>query len=246
MSGSSSSRSRSPHGPRPFETDLAAEFAALARTLQAQPTLNRTLETVCVLAVGITSAQEAAITVVRNDRFTTVASTGDLPVTVDQIQYKTHEGPCVQSLVDAEVFVTADLAGDPRWPRFAARASAETGVRSMMSHRLSVKEGTIGALNTYSTEPGAFTEQDVAHMRLFAAHASVALHSSEAEEKVDQLQHALTSNRRIGTAIGILMSTRGLTEEDAFHALRRASMDTNLKLTDVAEQVLYTGSLESD
>ncbi|CCH79717.1 putative Response regulator with antiterminator output domain [Nostocoides japonicum T1-X7] len=227
-----------------LDAALAQDFAEVARTLQAQPDLARTLSTVCELAVAVLGAQEAAITTVDRGRFATVASTGELPRHVDRIQYETHEGPCLESLLEGGLYSSGDLRLERRWPRFAARASEETGVRSMLSHRLSVEEGTIGALNVYSRETDAFTAADIEYARVFATHAAVALRASQVEEKAGQLENALRSNRRIGTAVGILMATRGLSEDDGFQVLRKASMDTNRKLADVADDVIYTGSVD--
>ena len=55
------------------------------------------------------------------------------------------------------------------------------------------------------------------------------------------LELALVSNRRIGMAIGILMERHRLTEEQAFDRLRELSQRSNVKLRDVAEQLIYTG-----
>jgi AmiR/NasT family two-component response regulator len=59
-----------------------------------------------------------------------------------------------------------------------------------------------------------------------------------------ELQRALVSNRRIGMAMGILMERHRLTEEHAFDRLRDLSQRSNVKLRDVAEQVIYTGDTE--
>ena len=47
------------------------------------------------------------------------------------------------------------------------------------------------------------------------------------------------SNRRIGMAMGILMRDRDVDEQEAFAALRRISQNSNRKLHDVAEDVIY-------
>lgn len=72
--------------------------------------------------------------------------------------------------------------------------------------------------------------------------ADLAARLRAAEARADSLQRALLSNRRIGMAIGILL-TRQLTEEQAFELLRRHSMQRNIKLRDVAEEVIYRGTL---
>ena len=58
-------------------------------------------------------------------------------------------------------------------------------------------------------------------------------------EEVAQLREALVSNRRIGMAMGILMRDRDVDEHEAFAALRRISQNSNRKLRDVAEDVIY-------
>ena len=65
-----------------------------------------------------------------------------------------------------------------------------------------------------------------------------------AEAELENLRAALVSARRIGAAIGILMGTRQLTDDDAFGALSRASQRQNRKLRLVAEDVIRTGTVD--
>ncbi len=59
--------------------------------------------------------------------------------------------------------------------------------------------------------------------------------------KVENLEIALVSSRRIGAAIGILMTVRQVSEDQAFGLLRTASQTRNRKLREVAEDVILTG-----
>jgi hypothetical protein len=63
------------------------------------------------------------------------------------------------------------------------------------------------------------------------------------EVTVANLQLALASNRRIGTAIGILMAHGRITDDAAFDLLRMASQGTHRKLRDIADEVVHTGAL---
>jgi AmiR/NasT family two-component response regulator len=56
--------------------------------------------------------------------------------------------------------------------------------------------------------------------------------------EVTQLKVARDSNRRIGMAMGIVMTQLHVDEPLAFDALRRISQNTNRKLRDVAEDVI--------
>jgi hypothetical protein len=62
-----------------------------------------------------------------------------------------------------------------------------------------------------------------------------------ANELSDHLQEALRTSRQIGMAIGILMERHKLTAEQAFDQLREGSSRRNVKLRDIAEQLLFTG-----
>ncbi|GAB3438633.1 GAF and ANTAR domain-containing protein [Phycicoccus ginsengisoli] len=225
------------------EHDLARYFAELVHAVQADGGRHGTLLTVCELAVKIIRADHASISVRRGDVISTLATTGDLPETVDRIQDETGEGPCVDGLLEHDSYATGDLCRDGRWPRFAARVAEETGLRSMLSHRLFAREGSLGALNVYAARPDAFASGDLIVSEVFAAHAAIAVQAAEDQQRADNLEIALRSSRRIGTAIGILMASHRVDEQTAFEMLRRRSQDTNRKLADIADDVVYTGLL---
>ncbi|MGK5111373.1 MULTISPECIES: ANTAR domain-containing protein [unclassified Geodermatophilus] len=65
-----------------------------------------------------------------------------------------------------------------------------------------------------------------------------------ATARAEGLQRALVSNRRIGMAMGILMERYRLTEEQAFDRLRDLSQRSNIKLREVAEQLVNTGDIQ--
>lgn len=64
-------------------------------------------------------------------------------------------------------------------------------------------------------------------------------------DKITNFETALITARWIGAAMGVLMFSRHVTDEQAFDLLREASQRTHRKLRDIAEDVLLTGALES-
>jgi hypothetical protein len=72
--------------------------------------------------------------------------------------------------------------------------------------------------------------------------AELRTRAETAEQRAHNLEQALTSNRRIGMAIGILLERLHVTEEQAFELLRRESMRRNVRLAQVAEEVVHTGT----
>jgi GAF domain-containing protein len=224
---------------------LADSFAAVARVLQAEVDPQRTQERITAIATKvINGCDHAAISVVkRRGVITTVAPTDETPGQVDAIQYQTREGPCLDAIAEHEVFHTDDLDQERRWPAFSPRAVAETGVRSMLSFRLFVQDDTIGALNLYSRTPSAFDVHARAVGAVLAAHAAIALDAAREKEHGQDLEQALLTSRRIGVAMGVLMGRGNLTEDQAFAQLSEASQHLNVKVRDLAQQVIDTGQL---
>lgn len=224
-------------------TEVATGIDSAAQALAAQPTTRSALDEVVEQALAvIESAEHAGITLVRGEGFTTVAASDPLPERVDAAQYELAEGPCVDASTRDTVFLGEDLTRDERWPRFAPRARA-LGVRSMLAVPLFRHDERRGALNLYASTAGTFDEQDEAVAVIFASQASLALDRAQEHESTRHLEQALDSSRAISTAVGILMASRGLTEEQAMLLLRHASQRMNRKVADLARTVTWTGEL---
>jgi GAF domain-containing protein len=101
---------------------------------------------------------EASVTLLINDRPTTVASTGQLATDLDERQYERGHGPCLHAARTGELTEIADTRTDGRWPDYMPRA-AEHGALSSLSVPLAIDdEQVVGALNIYDRRPNAFDE----------------------------------------------------------------------------------------
>lgn len=76
-----------------------------------------------------------------------------------------------------------------------------------------------------------------------AAIAFVEAEGAADRHKIEHLEAALVSSRRIGAAVGILMATRRVTYDEGFDLLRVASQRGNQKVREIAEYVLLAGEL---
>jgi hypothetical protein len=79
---------------------------------------------------------------------------------------------------------------------------------------------------------------------LLVEHAISLVQREQLAAKVDNLQRALSSNREIGAAMGILMARHKLTSDQAFDLLRRTSQRAHRKIVAIAADVIQTGALE--
>ncbi|OMH35130.1 hypothetical protein BGP79_02095 [Tersicoccus sp. Bi-70] len=139
--------------------------------------------------------------------------------------------------------VSHDLSVESRWPAFASICAEQIGVHSMLSVRLSLSQQNRAALNFYAPKPHVFTDQDVAEAVILAPFAALVVQQQLHEQDVSHDEEALSSSRRIGSAVGILMAQHGVDADHAFEMLRSASQHLNRNLRDIAADVNYTGDL---
>ncbi|WP_202918620.1 GAF and ANTAR domain-containing protein [Saccharothrix deserti] len=228
-------------GYRPDPDELAVHLSEVAQTLHQQHSTQGTLDEIVRSAVEtIPGAHDAAITTVLAKReVRTVSMSGELSAKVDQAQYDTGQGPCLDALYEHKTTSMPDVNHETRWPRFTERAR-RLGVSSMLSFQLFVRDDDLGALNLYSPDTEAFDEESEHVGLLFASHAAVALAAAQQRE---HLTEAMRTRDLIGQAKGILMERHKLTGDQAFTLLVRASQRANIKLRDLADELVHTGRL---
>lgn len=215
--------------------DLARMFAGMARKLGSHESLEQTVgDTARLATVGIPGCEHAGVFLIQGRKVHSAATTSSLVKACDELQQDLAEGPCLDVVWRERVRRVDDMATESRWPRFAQRAS-DLGIGSMLSCRLATRRGRIGALNLYSSRPGAFTEESAQLATIFATHASIALHAARTES---QLRTAMKTRLGIGQAIGMLVERHQIAENQAFELLVRASQRLNEKLHDIAEAVV--------
>jgi GAF domain-containing protein len=203
-------------------------------------------EIVTISRRAIPGAEATSITLIRDDRGFTAAFDGQLAMDADEVQYQRGHGPCLDAGRSGEVFLVPDMRAEERWPDYA-RHAAELGVGSSLSIPLPFQGATIGALNNYALEPGAFGESDVRLGEEVAAFVAIAVANAEASARatddVANMRRAMESRAVIEQAKGILMERFKVTSEQAFTLLTHASQRSNVKLRDIAEELTATGVL---
>jgi GAF domain-containing protein len=231
-------------GPSDFRTSITE----LQAVLLATESTDGFLQEVAVLAASeLGEGLSCGITLQPNGRPLTVANSDANAAQTDELQYGLDHGPCLTALRTGQVTRIDDLATDPRWRDYAVRALVH-GVRSSLSMPLTVPDRTVGALNLYSDRPHFFGEAQTRLAERFAQDATIAVGIAArlAAQSVltSQLQASLASRAVIDQAIGVIMGQERCTAADAFDLLRTASHNRNIKLRQVAEQIVtgVTGS----
>ena len=174
---------------------FAESIAQVARALQSEHSAQATLQKMVEMAVATIEGCDHAGVTILDGTLQTPAATDDVPRRVDAIQYATNQGPCLSAIRTHRVCVADDLATETRWPLFAARAVAETGVRSMLSFRLFLEQDTLGSLNLYSTRAAAFAAESQLVGEVFASHAALALQAAREHDLVQEMTEDLQAVR---------------------------------------------------
>lgn len=195
-----------------------------------------------VAGVAITSA------VAGGDPLTAGAST-TLAAEVDRVQYAIGVGPCLDALREGRETYVPDLARDPRWSRYGVEA-ARLGVRCSLSVPVvDDRSGVVGVVKVYSVEVDGLDERQRRTGREFALEVAggVGLANilvSTALELDDRIE-AMDTRRTIDLATGLLMGRVGCSPEEAFGLLRRESQNHNVKVYEVAADLVARSSVSA-
>ncbi|HET9139249.1 ANTAR domain-containing protein [Actinophytocola sp.] len=223
---------------------LIGQFESLTRTVLGATTVADALDHIVhATRLVIPGCDLVSVTLLDPaNAFFTPAQTARFATELDQVQYRSGRGPCVDaSRAEGPAYVaSADLRIDHRWPEFAAAATGH-GLRAIICTALLPGPGSAwlsGALTVYYRRAHGLIEADRHAALLLATHASLALaHARTAELaglRQAQLHRAIDTRDIIGQAKGILMNRQGITAEEAFDLLSKASRQLNIRLLDLA------------
>jgi len=224
-----------------YPREFVDALVTLSGGLPADRGLGDTLSRVAELATQqIAGCDFAGCTLVRDGKATTAVFTDPLSPEIDQAQYESGRGPCLDAYRHGVVFRIDDTLADNPWPEFSA-AAAEHGIHSTISFPLAGDQAPIGALNMYSRAHRNFVDDDAISIAV-VAHSSALLASAQAywsaHELSEHLQAAMLSRSTIEQAKGIIMGARHCDADAAFAELQTMSQHQNRKLRDVAAEIV--------
>jgi transcriptional regulator with GAF, ATPase, and Fis domain len=227
---------------RPESEDITASITELQNVLLDTESIEKFVHELAVQAACLVAGSlSCGITMSRAGQAATVACSDELASQVNDLQYRLREGPCLTALADTCLVRVDDLAAETRWPRFILQA-ADRGIRSCLSVPLIAQEETVGALNLYALTREAFGPAQTRRAERFAQNAAGALALGlrlvSYSALTDQLRASLASRAAIDQAVGVIMAQERCTQDAAFGTLRTASQNRNVKLHDVAREVV--------
>lgn len=189
------------------------------------------------------------ITLRRNRRSSTVASSSELAQQMDEVQYAFGAGPCMSASYEHQTISVPDLRTEERWPRYT-KAVLEHGIRSVLAVPFALDGQNEAALNLYSTEANKFDDEIISRVEQYTAQASKALRLAvkigQHLDNATNLKAAMESRTTIDLAVGVIMGQNRCSQEAAVALIKSASSSRNIKLRDVAAQILSTTTGSAD
>jgi GAF domain-containing protein len=228
------------------QSPLTESLSTLSRFFIGDSTLEQTLRRVAELTVdAVPAASLVGLTMRVEGRQRTAVFTDEAAPQIDQAQYDTGDGPCLDAFRQQQTFAIDAMADDGPWPAFRAAALAH-GIHSTLSLPLMVDKVSVGAMNLYAHKPSAFLPADRDTAAVFAAQAAIVLANAQAYADAsslsERLGEAMKTRAVIEQAKGMLMAAQGCDEARAFELLVQASQRENVKLREVARRIVADAS----
>jgi len=186
-----------------------------------------------------------AVTLLREKKAATVASSDPRAEALDEIQYTYGDGPCMTAARTHTVVHVPDVTADDRWPGYTGAAAA-AGIASVLGVPFELGGEARAALNIYSDQTDKYDEaaiEAIVHQVGLASSAlRLAVRLAGHRDTEADLQAALASRTTIDLAVGIVMAQNRCPQQQAVQILKAASSHRNIKLRDLAAELVATVS----
>ncbi|MHC5560668.1 ANTAR domain-containing protein [Kocuria sp. U4B] len=182
-----------------------------------------------------------AVTLLRPKRSATVAASSPHAEALDEIQYHYGDGPCLTAAREHRVVYVADTRTDPRWPAYG-KAAAEAGILSALGVPFELGGEAEAGLDVYADTTDKHDAATIKVIQAQVAQAStvlrLAVRLARHRDTEADLQAAMASRTTIDLAVGIIMGQNRCTQQKAVEILRAASSHRNVKLRDLAAELV--------
>jgi hypothetical protein len=223
---------------------LARCLIDLADTPDDAAGVQAQLVTVALLVADrVEAADYASVTTLAGDGYATVAASSELARAVDDAQYSSDAGPCLDSVDTGTPVAVPDIGTAMRWPGFREQALA-MGLRASLSIPLFAGSGaTLAALNLYGRDHTSMGVLIDAVLTVFETDRSgdeplPAALDDGGRELVAGLVEAHAIRAIIQRAIGVTMGRENCTAEQAYRRLRASAVAAGATLRETATGLL--------
>ena len=99
-------------------------------------------------------------------------------------------------------------------------------------------EGIVGVINLHNKKPYKFSKTEIKSSESLVKIISSAFTEVMLQRKVDQLENKLAERKVVERAKGVLMKSKGINEDEAYHFIRKEAMNKRKSMREISEAVL--------
>lgn len=193
------------------------------------------------LSVGRTV--RCGIVLDRPKRNMVVASGSAEAQQMEETQTSFGDGPCLAAQRTDTVIRIPDVRYEKRWTPYMDEVRSH-GPMSVLGVPLKINTSATAAMNFYSYQVGDFAGEalDIAleYADIASTTVAIALRIAEQSENAEDRRRAMESRTTIDVAVGIIMGQNRCSQDEAVKILKKASNHRNVKLRDLADQIIGT------
>src|SRR4051812_12310277 len=197
-----------------------ARVGWLGRTELGMSEVGRQLQQLCLACVQDTDVDGAGLAVFAGDGTPeTVYATDALSARIEDLQFTTGEGPCVDAARSgAAVLIPSTKRARPRWPGLG-RELAEAGVAAVFAFPVRIGATSLGTLDLHRRTPGPLSDEQLASA-VSTVERAAALLLAVTARTVDGAPPEITYRMVVHQAAGMAMVQLDTTLEEALLRLR--------------------------
>jgi len=148
-----------------------------------------------------------------------------------------NEGLVGHVATSKKIITVDDVVKDKRFKE--KEMAIKLGLVSMVGIPMRYMDGKIvGVLNYFTTNPHKFCETETKLLTAVADQATIVIFNTELMVKTRLIQEELNNSKMINKAKKVLISSRGIRENEANKWIHKCSMESQKSVRQVAEAIL--------
>jgi two-component system, response regulator PdtaR len=205
--------------------------------------LEDVLRLIVTVAAGVMNSKICSLMLLNDKKELEIKATQSInPEYIRKPNLKIGEGVAGKVVMENRPITVFDVQSEKEY--IHKDLARKEGLASMLSVPLAVRGKVIGVLNTYTSVPHEFSEEEIEILQTVASQAAVTIENTHLIVKTRVIEEELESRKMIERAKGILMRKKGLGEAEAFRFIQKESMNRRTSMRQVAEALILSEQLQ--
>jgi len=155
---------------------------------------------------------------------------------------KLGEGIAGKVALENKPIVVSNILKDENY-KYKEIGSKE-GLVSLLSVPLHVKGKVIGVLNTYTSKPHVFSENEINILKTVADQAAIVIENYRLVVETKVIKEELETRKTLEKAKGIIMEEQKMSEEEAFKKIQKFAMNNRKSIREVADAIILSHEMK--